>query len=149
MSTAQSIPHLTTRFRIGLGPLLTAVGVLVALAVTITILALTGTHHTTVATPVTASQAASASTPQTRYLGPRQAQAALHGGTTATAGVVNPSSKIQSATQASPSAETGARLDHSGRKAAVAQTTDRLATYPTSARTTLQSVGYYLDAPQQ
>ena len=32
----------------------------------------------------------------------------------------------QSATQANPSAETGAKLDHSGRNATVTQTTDRL-----------------------
>ena len=90
MSTPQSIPHVTPRVRIGLGTTLTALGVLLAIAVTITILALTGanSNQTTVATPVTASQAASGSTPQTRYLGPRQHQAATdqQSGTTITAG---------------------------------------------------------------
>jgi hypothetical protein len=58
---------------------------------------------------------------------------------------------IHSATQANPSAETGAKLDHSGRNTAVAQTTDRLATYPDapppSASTPEPSVSYYPDAP--
>jgi hypothetical protein len=58
---------------------------------------------------------------------------------------------VSVASSANPSAETGATLDHSGRKATGAQTTDRLATYPDapppSARTPRQSVGYYLDAP--
>jgi hypothetical protein len=36
----------------------------------------------------------------------------------------------QSAIAANPAAETGATLDHSGRKASVTQTTDRLGNYP-------------------
>ena len=93
MSTPQSIPRLTPRSRIGLGTMLTALGVLVAIAVTITILALAGANSTTVATPVTASQASGGSMPQTHYLGPQQQQAAVGprtGGTASTAGVGNP-----------------------------------------------------------
>jgi hypothetical protein len=90
MSTHQSIPHLAPRVRIGLGTVGTALGVLVAIAVAITILALTGANHTTVATPVTASQAAAASTPQVRYLGPRQEQAARAASTSPAAGIGNP-----------------------------------------------------------
>jgi type IV secretory pathway VirB10-like protein len=58
----------------------------------------------------------------------------------------------QSATPANHSAETGAKLDHSGRNATVTQTTDRLANYPDapppSASTPQPSVSYYLHAPQ-
>ena len=61
-------------------------------------------------------------------------------------------SATQSAIRAGPSAEAGARLDHSGRSASVQQTTDRLANYPDapppSATVPQQSVRYYLDAPQ-
>lgn len=78
MSTPQSIPHLTPRSRIRRGTLLTALGVLLAIAVAIIMLALTGTNHTTLATPVTASQAAASSTPQVRYLGPHQEHAAIN-----------------------------------------------------------------------
>ena len=70
--------------------MLTAVGVLVAIAVAITIMALTGANDTTVATPVTASQAAAGPTPQTHYLGPRQEHAAHTDGTTPAAGIGNP-----------------------------------------------------------
>jgi hypothetical protein len=84
MSTPQTIARVTPRFRIRPGTVVTALGVLVAIAVTIGILALTGTHHTTVTTPATTSQAAGA-TPQTHYLGPRQQQApaTTHGAATA------------------------------------------------------------------
>jgi len=58
----------------------------------------------------------------------------------------------QSANQANPSAETGAKLDHSGRNASIAQTTNRLANYPDapppSASTPQPSVSYYPDTPQ-
>jgi hypothetical protein len=77
MSTSQGIPHPAPGFRIALRTVLTALGVLLAIAVTITFLALTGANHTTVATPVTASQAAAGSTPEIHYLGPRQNSAAL------------------------------------------------------------------------
>ncbi len=89
MSTPQSVP-LSPRVRIGRGTTMTALGVILAIAVAITILALTSADHTTVATPATASQAASVSTPQVHYLGPRQEQAAVTpqsgSGTTPTAG---------------------------------------------------------------
>jgi hypothetical protein len=57
----------------------------------------------------------------------------------------------QSAIHANPSAETGAKLDHSGRKATLTQATNRLANYPDAppptASTPQPSVSYYLDAP--
>jgi hypothetical protein len=93
MSTPHSIPHVTPRFRIGLGTALSALGVLLAIAVTVILLALTGANHTTIATPVTASQASTGSTPQAHYLGPRQQRAAINPqsvpGTTTT-GASNP-----------------------------------------------------------
>jgi hypothetical protein len=74
MST-QSIPHVTARFRIGPRTVLSAVGLIVAIAATIIILALTA-NHTTAATPATAPHAAiTVSTAQTHYLGPRQEHA--------------------------------------------------------------------------
>ena len=82
MSTAQGIPHLTPRFRIGLGTVLTAFGILAAIAVSILILALSGANNTTAASPSTASQAAASSTPEIHYLGPRQTAAALSATTT-------------------------------------------------------------------
>jgi hypothetical protein len=75
MFTTQHIEPITPRLRIRPGTVLTALGVLVAIAVTIVFLAVTGTHHTTVTTPATASQAAASATPQTHYIGPRQQQA--------------------------------------------------------------------------
>lgn len=76
MSTPQTIARVTPRSRIRPGTILTTLGVLVAIAVTIAFLALTGTHHTTTTTtPATSSQAAASATPQTHYLGPRQQQA--------------------------------------------------------------------------
>lgn len=78
MSTPQSIPRATPRIRIGLGTVLTALGVLAAVAVAIIIVALTGANHTTATNPVAAPQAVGASTPQTRYLGPRQEHAATN-----------------------------------------------------------------------
>jgi hypothetical protein len=92
VSTSQGIAHVAPRFRIGHRALLTAFGVLVAAAlITITILALTGTQQSTVASPAKPAQAAAASTPQIRFLGPRQQEAAAlnaHSvdGTVATAG---------------------------------------------------------------
>ena len=80
MSTPQSIPRATPRIRIGLGTVLTALGVLAATAATITILALTGANHTTATNPVAASQAAGASTSPTHYLGPRQQRAESQSG---------------------------------------------------------------------
>lgn len=74
MST-QSIPHVTPRFRIGPRTVLSAVGLFIAIAATIIILALTA-NHTTAATPTTPPHAAATgSTAQTHYLGPRQEHA--------------------------------------------------------------------------
>ena len=78
MSTPQSIPRATPRVRIGRGTVLTALGVLAAIAVTIIILALTSANHTTATSPVAASQVTGASTPDTHYLGPRQEHAAIN-----------------------------------------------------------------------
>jgi hypothetical protein len=53
----------------------------------------------------------------------------------------------QSATQANPSAETGARLDHSGRNTTATETTNRLANYPDAPPTASPphpSISYYL-----
>ncbi len=75
MSTPHTITRVTPRSRIRPGAVLTALGVLVAIAVTIVFLALTGTHRTTVTTAATSSQAAASATPHTHYLGPRQQQA--------------------------------------------------------------------------
>jgi hypothetical protein len=53
----------------------------------------------------------------------------------------------QSASRPNPSAETGARLDHSGRNTTVTQTTNRLANYPDappSASTPQPSISSYL-----
>src|SRR5947209_2851309 len=76
-STHPSIAPGPPRFRIRPGTVATALGVLVAIAVTTVFLALGGAHHSTVAIPVTASSTAGVSTPQVHYLGPRQMQAAL------------------------------------------------------------------------
>jgi hypothetical protein len=94
MSTPQSIAHVTPRLRIGLGRVLTALGILVAVATTVIILALTGAHHASVATPVAPTNAGVTSRPHTHYLGPRQMHAALNpqssGVTLPTAGTGNP-----------------------------------------------------------
>jgi hypothetical protein len=78
MSTPQSIAFPATRVRVRHATLLTALGVLVAVAVTVVMLTLVGANHTTVTTPVTSSQAAVGSTPQTHYLGPQQTRAGLN-----------------------------------------------------------------------
>ena len=76
MDRPQPIAPLTPRLRIKPGAILTALGVLVAIAVTIMFLTLTATnHHTTVAIPATTPQPAATTTPHTNYLGPRQQQA--------------------------------------------------------------------------
>ena len=83
MYTTQRIEPITPRFRTRPGTVATTVGVLVAIALTIVILAFTGTHHTTVPTSASPSQAAASDTPHTHYLGPRQQQAptSSHGAT--------------------------------------------------------------------
>jgi hypothetical protein len=75
MFTTQHIEPITPRLRTGPGTVVTALGVLVAIALAIVILALTSTHHTTDTTPATTSQAAASATPRTHYLGPRQQRA--------------------------------------------------------------------------
>jgi hypothetical protein len=72
MYITRNIPPATVQF--GVKPrtiLLTALGVLLAIAVTVVIVALTGANHATGATAVTASQAVSGQA-QVHYLGPRQ-----------------------------------------------------------------------------
>jgi len=58
----------------------------------------------------------------------------------------------QSAVQGNSSAETGAKLDHSGQNATVTQTTDPLANYPDAPQPSVSapqpSVSNYPDAPQ-
>ena len=76
MTTQQSIAPLTPRFRIRPGTMMTALGVLVAIAVTIVFLTLGSAHHTTVAIPATPAPTAGIATPQLHYLGPRQLTAA-------------------------------------------------------------------------
>jgi hypothetical protein len=77
MSTTQGISHLTPRVRIGFGTVLAALGVLVAIAVTIGLLALTSANHTAAAIPSATSPAVAGSAPEIHYLGPRQTSAAL------------------------------------------------------------------------
>jgi hypothetical protein len=64
---------------------LTALGVLIAIAVTLIILTQSSAANTTVATPVTASDSGG-SVPHVRYLGPHQIQAAALSMTTAHSG---------------------------------------------------------------
>ena len=82
MYTPQPIEPLTPRFRIRPGTVVTALGVLVAIAVTIGILALTGTNHTTLPIPATTSHAADGTAPHVHYLGPQQTRAWLNPATT-------------------------------------------------------------------
>jgi hypothetical protein len=88
MSTPETIARVTPRSGIRPGTIVTALGVLLAISVTIALLALTGTHHTTVTTPAKTSPAAASASPQTHYLGPRQQQAlpTTHGASAASAG---------------------------------------------------------------
>jgi hypothetical protein len=70
MPTPQTITRVGPRFPTRQTALLTALGVLIAVAVSIAFLALTGAHHTTTTTtiPVT-SPAASGSASQGNYVG--------------------------------------------------------------------------------
>jgi hypothetical protein len=72
MTTPQTNAHIAHRLRIRPATPLTALGVLVAIAVSILILALTHAHRTATGSPVTPSQAAGGSVPELHYLGPRQ-----------------------------------------------------------------------------
>jgi len=74
MSTPRSLPR-NPRLPIKRGTLLTALGVLIAIATTITFIALTATHHTTATTPPAATHAAASPTPHNHYLGPQQQNA--------------------------------------------------------------------------
>ena len=78
MSTPQSIALAPPHLRIRPAALATAFGVLVAITVSIVILALTGASHAAATSPVTASAATSSSVPQVQYLGPRQMSAAAN-----------------------------------------------------------------------
>jgi hypothetical protein len=82
MSTPQTIAPVTHRFPIGHRPLLTAFGMLGAIVVTIIILALSGTNHSTGGPPPTISQRGASATPPVHYLGPRQMRAAVKPTTT-------------------------------------------------------------------
>jgi NO-binding membrane sensor protein with MHYT domain len=76
MSTPQTIALGAPRFRIRPATLGTALGVLVAVAVSIVILGLAGAHRTTGMNPATGSQASNGAVSQVRYLGPQQLRAA-------------------------------------------------------------------------
>jgi hypothetical protein len=77
MSTPQAIALPASRVRFHQATLLTALGVLVAIAVTIVIIALTtGGHPATSTNAVTVSGATSGSVSELHYLGPRQVGAA-------------------------------------------------------------------------
>ena len=75
MYRPQPIEPITPRIRIKPGTLLTALGVLVAIAVTIMFITLTGTNHHTAAIRATTPQPAATAIPHTHYLGPRQQHA--------------------------------------------------------------------------
>jgi hypothetical protein len=90
MSTPQPIARVAPRFRIRLSTLITALGALVAITVSIAILALTGAHHTTAKTPPTPVQATGGSVPATHYLGPRQQREGLTAQTAPTEGGATP-----------------------------------------------------------
>jgi hypothetical protein len=85
MSTPQTIALPAPRLQIRQATLLTSLGLLIATAASILILALTSTSHTTATTPATGFRATSVSVPQIRYLGPQQLRAALKEQTTQTA----------------------------------------------------------------
>ena len=88
MSTHQSIAPLTPRFRIRPGIVATALGVLIAIAVTTVFLTVGSAHHATLATPVTPAPTAGIAAPQLHYLGPLQQRAA----SSPNSGAVSPSS---------------------------------------------------------
>jgi hypothetical protein len=77
VSTAQATALPASRVRLRQATLVTALGVLVAVAVTIVIVALTtGGHTATATTPVAVSEATGGSVPAVHYLGSRQIAAA-------------------------------------------------------------------------
>ena len=89
-STPQSIP-LTRRIQGGLATLI-AVGVLLAIGVAVTVIAVSNANNTTQAPQVRTSQATVGSTPGTRYLGHRDAGAVVNGGPGPAVAVGNPAS---------------------------------------------------------
>jgi hypothetical protein len=99
MSTPQAIAFPAPRVRFRHATLLTALGLLAAIAVTIVVIALTTDGRPATATsPPTVSQATSGSVPEVHYVGPRQIGAAALNpqttqpqavGTTAAAGASN------------------------------------------------------------
>jgi hypothetical protein len=89
-STPQSIP-LTRRIQGG-GATLIAVGVLLAIAVTVVILAVTSGNNPAQRTSAGTSQATGGSTARARYLGARQAGAVVNGGASPAAAVGNTAS---------------------------------------------------------
>jgi hypothetical protein len=79
MSTPQSIHGTTPQSRIGRRAAPAALGVLIAIAATITMLALTNANHSRVSTSATATQAAFGTTPRTNYSGlPQPGNQAVH-----------------------------------------------------------------------
>jgi hypothetical protein len=99
MSTPQAIAFPAQRVRLRRATLLTALGVLAAIAVSVVVIALTaGGGPATAISPVTVSEATSGSVPEVHYLGSRQIAAAAltpqttqlrAAGTTPTAGASN------------------------------------------------------------
>ncbi len=69
MSTLQSTPRVPYRLRTRLGAGLVALGALIAIAVSVLILALTGANHTTTASSATHNAAAHVSVPVTQSHG--------------------------------------------------------------------------------
>jgi hypothetical protein len=71
MSAPQTIRRAGPGFRTRQAARLTALGVLIAAAVSIAILALTSAHHITTTSPLTPFQAASSSVSRVNYVGTR------------------------------------------------------------------------------
>ena len=90
MSSPHTIAFPAPRFWSRQATLAAALGMLVAIAATVAILALTGANQPTTTTPVTAPQVTTASVPQIRYLGPRQVQEAFTAPTTQASGTAAP-----------------------------------------------------------
>jgi NO-binding membrane sensor protein with MHYT domain len=76
MSTVKSTAPLTSGFQHKFAAVLTALGAVVAVGVTVLALALTGANRTPIATAVTGSQVTADAMPQVHYMGPHQLQIA-------------------------------------------------------------------------
>lgn len=85
MSTPQTVALPAPRLQIRRATLLMALGLLVAAAASIAILALTGTNHSNARIPAASSQVTSVSVPQIRFLGPQQLRVGAKDPTTLTA----------------------------------------------------------------